>query len=286
MWRQAAKAYLLLLPTLLVLGGLFLGGLASAARESLRPAIGADSGLTLLYYRSVLRSPEFWADFALSLRIALLAMVLACAAGLALAARLATGRQRWAVYAARLPLAVPHIVAAYLAMLWLSQSGLLARLGYHLGLVAQPQSFPPLVNDTAGVGVIVTYVLKEAPFAALMLQPALAAAGGGLLDAAATLGASPLQRWRRVVLPLVAPALGAVALIIFAYTFGAYEVPYLLGRTYPQALPVAAMTRWSSPDLTDRPVAMVYNMAITVITGLAAWLYLSRFASRLERRRQ
>jgi putative spermidine/putrescine transport system permease protein len=74
-----------------------------------------------------------------------------------------------------------------------------------------------------------------------------------------------------------------VALIIFCYTFGAYEVPFLLGKTFPRALPVAAMERFISPDLGDRPLAMVYNLVISAITAIAVWIYLERFAPRLDR---
>ncbi|HEY3367871.1 MAG TPA: spermidine/putrescine ABC transporter permease [Symbiobacteriaceae bacterium] len=284
MWRRQSSPYLLLLPALLVLGVLFLGGLAVAFEQSLgvMPALGRLSP-TLDYVRIVLASREFWTGFGLTAYIALTATVLACAAGLLLAVGLAAAGSRSDTLLARLPLVVPHTVAAYLTMIWLSQSGLLARLAFRAGLIREPGGFPALVNDPYGLGIILTYVWKEAPFAALMLYPPLAAAGRGLLDAAATLGAGRLQRWRHVILPLVAPALGAVALIIFSYTFGAYEVPFLLGQTYPRTLPVAAVERFLSPDLADRPVAMVYNLVITLMTSAAVWLYLGRLAPRLER---
>jgi len=283
MWHKLHSPYLLLGPAVAVLGTLFLGGLGYAFAQSLGLMTAIGPGLpTLEYYALVLASRELWFEFSFTVYIALMATVLSCAAGLLLAAWLAAAPERSAL-AIRLPLVVPHMVAAYLMILWLSQSGLIARLTYHVGLIADPGSFPPLVNDTGAVGILITYVWKEAPFAALMLYPALKRAGRDLQEVGATLGASRIARWRWITLPLIGPALGAVALIIFCYTFGAYEVPYLLGKTFPRALPVAAMERFVSPDLGDRPIAMVYNLIISAVTAMAVAIYLAKLAPRLDK---
>jgi putative spermidine/putrescine transport system permease protein len=283
MWHRFRSPYLLLGPAVAVLGTLFLGGLGSAFAQSLGLMTALGRGRpTLEFYATVLASREFWSGFGFTVYIALMATVLSCTAGLLLAAWLAAAPER-STLAVRLPLVVPHTVAAYLTILWLSQSGLIARLAYHVGLIAEPGAFPPLVNDTGAVGILLTYVWKEAPFAALLLYPALQRAGRELQEVGATLGASRAARWRWIVLPLIGPALGTVALIIFSYTFGAYEVPFLLGKTFPRALPVAAMERFVSPDLGDRPIAMVYNLVISAMTAIAASIYLVKLAPRLDK---
>ena len=45
-----------------------------------------------------------------------------------------------------------------------SQNGLLARIGYALGVLQEQQQFPMLIYDTKGVGVILAYLWKEIPF--------------------------------------------------------------------------------------------------------------------------
>ncbi|MCB0078361.1 MAG: iron ABC transporter permease [Anaerolineales bacterium] len=50
-----------------------------------------------------------------------------------------------------------------------------------------------------------------------------------LEEAAAMLGASPWQRFRRVTLPLLMPSLGAAALLIFLFTFSSFGVVLILG---------------------------------------------------------
>ncbi len=62
----------------------------------------------------------------------------------------------------------------------------------------------------------------------------------------------------------------AASLIVFAFTFGAFEVPFLLGRSYPTILPVMAYDEYRSVELTDRPAAMAINVLITLVTALSA----------------
>jgi putative spermidine/putrescine transport system permease protein len=173
----------------------------------------------------------------------------------------------------QLPLPVPHLVAALGLALLLAQSGLLARLLHALGLVAAPANFPALVNDRAAVGVIVTYVWKEVPFITLATLAALRAVGDELEQAARNLGASPWQAFRHVTLPLVAPAVLGAAVIVFAYAIGAFEVPLLLGQSFPRSLAVEAYTLYQDVDLAVRPAALALNSLLALLTLAAVPLY-------------
>ncbi|MGI8866564.1 MAG: ABC transporter permease, partial [Rubrobacteraceae bacterium] len=82
--------------------------------------------------------------------------------------------------------------------------------------------------------------------------------------------------------PVISPAVMAASLIVFAFTFGAFEVPYLLGKTYPTILPVTAFNEYRDTDLDARPIAMAINVLITLITALVAAAYL-RLAKDLGR---
>jgi molybdate transport system permease protein len=55
------------------------------------------------------------------------------------------------------------------------------------------------------------------------------------LDAAATLGASPLRAFRTITLPLARPALLAAAVLTFAHTVGEFGVVLMLGGNIPGA---------------------------------------------------
>ena len=250
------KIALLLAPALLVIGVLFAGGLFAAVVQSLGylPAIG-QTEISLDAYREVLTGEDFVDSFLLTTYVAGastgISTVLAVLAALAL--RRAGGRLSAIVF--QLPITIPHLVAAVGIALVISQAGLGARLAAALGLIGDPGEFPALLYD--GVA-------------------------GELEEVARTLGANAWQRFWYVVFPVISPGIIAASLIVFAFTFGAFEVPYLLGRTYPTILPVMAYNEYRDIELTARPVAMAINVLIALITAVFAALYL-RLARDLGR---
>ncbi len=274
---------LLLAPALLVIGVLFVGGLFAALIQSLGyfPAIGMTE-LRLDAYREVLGSEDFLDSLLITLYVAgastLISSVLAVLAALAL--RHSTGRLSAAVF--QLPITIPHLVAAVGIALVVSQAGLGARAAGALGLIGEPGQFPALLYDRYSVGIILTYVWKEVPFIALVVLAALRNVSGELEEVARSLGANAWQRFWYVILPLIWPGIVAASLLVFAFTFGAFEVPYLLGRTYPTTLPVMAYNEYRDLDLTARPVAMATNVVIALITALLAAGYL-RLSRELHR---
>ncbi len=279
------KIALLLTPALLVIGVLFGGGLISAVIQSLGylPAIG-QTQISLDAYDQVLTGDDFLDSFLLTVYIAgastVFSTVLAVLAALAL--RHGSGRLSTVVF--QLPITIPHLVAAVGIALIISQTGLGARLAAALGLIGEPREFPALLYDRYSVGIILTYVWKEVPFIALVVLASLRGVAGELEDVARTLGANAWQRFWFVVFPVIAPGIIAASLIVFAFTFGAFEVPYLLGKTYPTILPVMAYNEYRDVELTARPVAMAINVLISFITAVFAALYL-RLARDLGRRR-
>jgi putative spermidine/putrescine transport system permease protein len=75
----------------------------------------------------------------------------------------------------------------------------------------------------------------------------------------------------------------AASVIVFAFTFGAYEVPLLLGANHPQALPVLAWRTYSDVDLAARPQAMAMAVVIALMSGLMIWAYLRASRAGLGR---
>ena len=56
------------------------------------------------------------------------------------------------------------------------------------------------------------------------------------------------------------------AIIIFVYTFGSYEVAWLLGRPYPEPLPVLAFRLFDAISLTSRPEAAAVAVITTAVS--------------------
>jgi putative spermidine/putrescine transport system permease protein len=80
----------------------------------------------------------------------------------------------------------------------------------------------------------------------------LAAWGPGVAEreeAAASLGAGPWQRLRLIVWPAIRAPLVTGSLVVAAFVLGAFEVPLVLGPTYPPTLAVYALEATRTADL-------------------------------------
>lgn len=260
----------LLAPALTVIVLLFGGGLLLGLLQALGyHFLPENTTVTLDHFTTVLKDPDFSRSLLLTLYIAVTSTLVAAL----ISVPLALGLMRWAStsrivhFILQIPLTVPHLVIAVAMLLLLAPSGLFSRLLATLGLIGGPSSFPLLVNDQWSVSILLVYIWKEIPFITFMLLAVLKNIGPELMEIGSTLNASPFQRFRYITLPLIGPGLGGGCLIVFAFTFGAFEVPYLLGRTYPMALSVWAYKNYSDIDLVARPegIAIGLIIAATVI---------------------
>ncbi len=273
-----ARIALLLAPALLVLGGLFLTGIGLTLLRSLHyaPALG-QTHPDLSAYSAILTSPGFLKSLALSVWIASastgIAAILAVAAALLL--RQTFPGRTLISFLVQLNLTIPHIVGAIGILYLFSQSGAFARLAHVAGLISGPQDFPALTQDPYSIGIILLYVWKELPFITLILLANLQTLGEDHEATARTLGATRWQAFRHVLLPMLMPALAAASALVFAFAFGAYEVPLVLGQHAPKALPVLAWQSWTDTDLATRPEAMAMAVIIAGI-GLALLLLYAR----------
>jgi putative spermidine/putrescine transport system permease protein len=266
---------LLLLPALVVVLLLFGGGLALGIVQALGYLPGAGLGeMALDHFARVLTDPDFFRSLLLTLYIAGASTGLAAGISIVAALVLASlvARSRVVHFIFQIPLTVPHLVIAVAMVFMLAPAGLLARTAVALGWIQTPADFPLLINDTWSLGIILAYVWKEIPFITLMILAVLRHAGNDLLDVGRTLNAGPWQRFRYITLPIIFPSLGAASLIVFAYTFGAFEVPFLLGRTYPMTLPVWAYKNYSDIDLMARPEGIATGIVIALVVMLAVLL--------------
>jgi putative spermidine/putrescine transport system permease protein len=265
----------LMAPALAVVVILFGGGLALGLVQSLGhlPAAGMSS-LTLDHFIHVLADPDFFKNLGLTLYLSLTSTLISAAISVAaaMAFNALAGRSRIIQFIFQIPLSVPHLVIAVAVVFMLAPSGLLSRLLLNLGLIDSSADFPLLVNDRWGFGLMAAYIWKEVPFMTLMILAVLRGVGSELLDVGRTLKAGRWQCFRHITLPTIFPSLGAAALIVFAYTFGAFEVPFLLGQTYPMMLPVWAYKSYSDVDLLSRPEGIAAGLVIAAVVTAAVAL--------------
>ena len=280
MGGERLKIILSLTPPLLIIITLFFGGIFYGLLQSLgyQPAIG-NYDINFSAYYNVMFSERyarlFWTGLGLNLWVSFASTFLA--AVFALFAALAIRKTFFAkticnfIYSLNLPM--PHLVVAVGMIFVFSQSGLLARFASQLGFINSPGEFPVLVRDKYGFGIILAYIWKEAAFFFIILMSVLQSLGENFEELAQSLGANKWQRFRYVILPLVMPNLFSASIIVFAFSFGAYEVPALLGVIYPQMLPVMAFEFFLNPDLNARSEGMALSIIIALIVMILVIIY-------------
>ena len=267
--KKKMTPFWLLLPFLLLTGIVFVS-VWNVLVQSVGyiPAFGLTVP-TWKYYAQVFTHPDFLQSVWVSLRIALWSAVLSAVLGVLVSmALIRCGKTRGGMlYAVRLPILVPHAVVAVFVIQIFSQTGLIARLGYMLGLLEDSAQFPQLLYTSGYWGAILAYLWKEIPFVAYFVLAFMSSISDTLGQAAENLGACPLRSFWEVTLPLSVPVIAKAFLIIFIFAFGGYELPLLLGSTLPKALTVQTHLVYMSPDLLQRPLAMAMNGVVLLLSG-------------------
>ena len=284
------KIVLSLTPPLLIIGTLFFGGILYGFLQSLgyQPTIGRYD-LNFDAYYNVMFSERyaklFWSGLALNLWVSFVSTFLAAAFALwgALSIRKTFFAKKICNFIFSLNLPMPHLVVAVGMIFVSSQSGLLARFFTQIGFIASPSEFPILVKDKYGFGIILAYIWKEAAFFFIILMSVLQSLGENFEELAQSLGANKWQRFRYVILPLVMPNLFSASIIVFAFSFGAYEVPAILGVNYPQMLPVMSLDFFLNPDLNARSEGMALSMIIAFIVMVLVVIYFRLTQSKIRK---
>lgn len=158
-------------------------------------------------------------------------------------------------------LVVPHLAFAYIIYLFFSDSGFLFRL---FGITGGFN----LINDSYGIGIIINYILKEVPFVVLYLLATNRKEINDHIFAAKDLGASFIEIFCKIYLPLNRVQVMAVTIVIFAFVLGNYEVPFLLGANAPQFLSVSALANFQSIDVDQNIASYLKVIIIFFITFL------------------
>lgn len=271
------RIWIMLAPAVAVIVFLFLGGLFLGLIQSFNymPIIGKTEP-NLDAYRATFGSTEFWRSLVLTLQVALGATVISTVLAVicALVLRQTFPGRKLITFIFQLNLPIPHLVGGVAIIMLFTQSGLLARFARLLSVIESPSDFPWLVFDPHGIGIMLEYIWKETVFIGVIVLAVLHSLGTDYEELAASLGATRWQRFRHVLLPLMMPGILSASIIVFAFSFGAFEIPFLLGATFPVTLPVVAYRAYADVDLNARSEAMAMSMVITVIITLLTYGYM------------
>jgi len=118
-----------------------------------------------------------------------------------------------------------YLVKAYAWKTILGSDGIINKGLAMAGLSGHPVTF--LIYNQWSVAMVLIYIFT--PFAVLSIYASLERIPSSLLEAAADLGASGGEIFRRVILPLSLPGVIAGAIITFSLSFGDFVAPALVG---------------------------------------------------------
>lgn len=149
-----------------------------------------------------------------------------------------------------LPLVLPPTVLGFYLLIAMSPDG-------PLGFLSLPFSFK---------GLLVGSVIYSLPFVVQPLQNAFASIGKRPLDVAATLRASPTDRFFSVVLPLARPGFLTAAVLGFAHTLGEFGVVLMIGGNIPGETQLASIAIYEHVEALDYAQAHVLSAVLLLMS--------------------
>jgi molybdate transport system permease protein len=209
----------------------------------------------------------------LTLKLAALTTLILLLLGTPLAWWLARTRSAWkgpvgALVA--LPLVLPPTVLGFYFLVAMGPSGPIGAFTQWLGVGLLPFSF---------AGLVIGSVVYSMPFVVQPIQNAFEAMGSEPLEAAATLRASPLDRFFSVALPLARPGYLTAVVMGFAHTVGEFGVVLMIGGNIPEK------TRVVSVQIYDHVEALEYTQAHWLAGGMVLFSFVVLLGLALFNRR-
>lgn len=203
----------------------------------------------------------YWEPVWLTLKLASVTTALLLVIGTPIAWWLARSRHwlRQPVAAiVALPLVLPPTVLGFYLLLLMGPDGVVGRLTEQLGLGLLPFTFE---------GLVVASVIYSLPFTVQPLQNAFQTINQQLLEVAATLRASPMDRFFSLVLPLARPGFLTAGVLTFAHTIGEFGVVLMIGGNIP------GETKVLSVAIYDHVESLEYTQAHWLAAGMVAFSF-------------
>ena len=216
-----------------MLGSLALPGLLLIAIVALAPiawlfwlSFRGAGGMTLAHYERLLH-PSYLITLASTFELSFLVTIICILLGYPLAYVIAQARPRMAAVLLLLvlfPIWTSLLVRCYAWLVLLQRRGLINTWLSDLGLIDGPLR---LVHNFTGTTIGMVHIML--PFMVLPLYASMRAINPDYMRAAANLGASPVQAFWQIFVPLALPGLAAGIVIVFVLCLGFYVTPALLG---------------------------------------------------------
>ena len=174
---------------------------------------------------------------------------------------------------ALVPYAIVAVVAAYSwNYAWSLTSGWIPKL---LGLTSDPLSHP----FGSYVAIIITEVWKNTPFMALLLLAGLALVPDELLEAAKVDGATAWQRFIRITVPLMKPAILVALLFRTLDAFRIFDTIYIFNQGANGTESISMLNYTTLLDRLNLGLGSAVSVLLFVFVGIIAFVFIKGFGA-------
>ena len=239
---------------------------------------GKDGGPSLAAYAQFFSNPSYWRALVNSLEVTLIvtaiSVLLAYPFAWILAFLVPERWQRLALMLAVLPFWTSYVVRSYSWLLVLAEKGVVNATLVDVGLLSEPVQ---IANTRAAT--VIGFVHFFVMLLTLTIYANLKQLSPNYRKAAADLGASGVQTFIHVVLPLTLPGIMVGAFLTFVLTIGDYITPQILGGNNELLMPQLIMMQIGRRgDFASASALSLILMAVVTVAYLACarWLKIER----------
>ena len=230
--------------------------------SSLIPTVFPESSFSLQLYIDFFKDSYFMSVLGRTLSISLIVTIFCAVLGLPAAYVISGVSKKWRGILIALmlfPLLTNSVIRSFAWITILGKNGVINNLLMMFGLIHEPMSL--LYTDFS---IIIGSVYLFLPTMIMTLVGILENIDDDLLEAAATLGLSPLKGFFKIILPLSLPGMIVGSILVFTGTLTAYTTPQLLGGNKKMML--ATLLYQRATTLGDWTSASVIALVMIVIT--------------------
>lgn len=247
--------------------------------SSLIPTVFPESSFSLQLYIDFFKDSYFMAVLGRTLSISLIVTIFCAVLGLPAAYVISGVSKKWRgilIALTLFPLLTNSVIRSFAWITILGKNGVINNLLMMFSVINEPLSL--LYTDFS---IIIGSVYLFLPTMIMTLVGVLENIDDDLLEAAATLGLSPLKGFFKIILPLSLPGMIVGSILVFTGTLTAYTTPQLLGGNKKMML--ATLLYQRATTLGDWTSASVIALVMIVIT-FAVMKVLNLLAKSIDKR--
>ena len=237
--------------------------------------VDRDGGMTWQNIAN-LNSPQILHSFWISIRVSAASAAIGAFFGLIFALAVIRGRLPQAIRSTVLTFSgvASNFAGIPLAFAFIATLGRLGLITWFLRTYLDFDIYRHGFNLLSFWGLTITYCYFQIPLMILIIAPAIDGLKKEWSEAASTLGATSVQFWRYVGLPVLWPNLLGTLSLLFANAFGAIATAYALTGSSLNIVPILLYAQIRGDVLNDPGLGAALALGMIVITALANVVYL------------